>query len=114
MYPPFLETFKTHLGQDPEQQLALSFAQVMDKIFMSLLQTKFHYDSGNSSVLEGLVGTTLLMDHAVKEPSFMLGHFLRDLQHQPKIEDDQKQDQCGFTVINKSDYLNGTYTDMKF
>lgn len=60
-----------------------------------------------TTVLEGLVGTTLLMDHKVKEASLMVGHFLRYPEHQPKIEDDQKQDQCGFTVINKSDYLNG-------
>lgn len=67
VYPPSLETFKTCVGQDPEQHLTLNFHQGTDKIiFRNLFQTKFHYDSGSSSVLEGLVDTTLLMGHTVE------------------------------------------------
>lgn len=48
------------------------------------------------------------MDHAAQRAmTLMVVHFLKDPQHQPKIEDDQKQDQRGFTAINKSYYLNG-------
>lgn len=115
MYPPSLETFKSCIGQDPEHHLTLNFHQGTDKIiFRNLLQTKFYCDPGSNSVQEGLVDTTLLMGHTVERPMSHVGHFLSCLQHQSEIEDDQMQDKYGFTVINKSDYLNGAYRDMKF